>query len=79
MQAGPSRICRGLRPANAPRYLNNGQTLIVGGACDSTERDQAWSTTENAVEQPEPCYFSNAEEADTRVWLHASTPMDKES
>ena len=54
----------------APRYLSEGQKLIVGGACDSTERDHAWSTTEDAVEHLEPCYFSNAEEADTRVWLH---------
>lgn len=36
--------------------------LIVGGACDSTEHDQAWSTT---VEHLEPCYNSNTEEADT--------------
>ena len=42
----------------------------MSGACDSTERDQAWSTTVNAIEHLEPSYYSNAEEADTRVWLH---------
>ena len=24
----------------------------------------------NAIEHLEPCYHSNAEEADTRIWLH---------
>ena len=54
----------------APKYLHEGQKLIVGGACDNTECGKAWSTTENAVEHLEPTYYSNAEEADTRVWLH---------
>ena len=30
----------------------------------------SWSTTKNAIEHLEPCYHSNAEEADTRIWLH---------
>ena len=53
----------------APQYLCENQKLVVGGACDETERDQSW-TTKNAIEHLEPCYRSNAEEADTRVWLH---------
>ena len=37
-----------------------------------TERDQSWSNKKNAIEHLEPCYHSNAEEADTRVWLHVT-------
>ena len=56
----------------APTYLKEHQKLVVGGASDTLERDQAWSITENALEHIETCYRSNAEEADTRVWLHAT-------
>ena len=56
----------------APTYLKEHQKLVVGGASDTLERDQAWSITENALEHIETCYRSNAEEADTLVWLHAT-------
>ena len=49
-----------------PRHL----LTPMCGAKDP-ERDQCWSITENAVEHIESQYKSNAEEADTRVWLHA--------
>ena len=55
----------------APKYLQNDQKVIVGGACEAPDRDHAWSITNRGIERLEPSYFSNAEEADTRVWLHA--------
>jgi hypothetical protein len=56
---------------DCPKYLQEDQKVIVGGACEASERDHAWSTTESAIECLEPLYFSNAEEADTQLWLHA--------
>jgi hypothetical protein len=50
---------------DCPKYLQEDQKVIVGGA---SERDHA---TESAIERLEPLYFSNAEEADTQLWLHA--------
>ena len=35
------------------------------------QRDKARSVSEDAIEHLEPCYQCNAEEAYTRVWLHA--------
>ena len=54
----------------APKYLQEDQKVIIGGACEAAEHDHAWSATQSAIEHLEPSYFSNAEEADTRVWLH---------
>ena len=33
-------------------------------------RDAVWSVRGNGQPEPNPQYTSNAEEADTRVWLH---------
>ena len=63
----------------APRYLSEGQKLIVGGACDSTERDHTWSTTEDAVEHLEPCYFSNAEEATHVCGCTLNIPQERDN
>ena len=54
----------------APQYLCENQKLVFGCACNETERDQSWSTTKNALKYLEPCYHSNAEEADIRIWMH---------
>ena len=55
----------------APRFLHGSQKLVIGGGCNDPEQDQCLSITENTVEHIEPQYKSTAEEADTRVWLHA--------
>ena len=54
---------------HAHSFLTAGQTLYVAG---SFEADTVWSVDNDNNKQPQPMYTSNAEEADTRVWIHAS-------
>ena len=55
---------------NTGKQLRSDQTLYVAGCFD---RGTAWYTYISCLEnaQPEPLYHSNAEETDTRIWLHA--------
>ena len=51
----------------SPVHLQAGQTLCVAGAGDG---DAAWAIDDSAIEREVPQLLSNAEEGDTRVWLH---------
>lgn len=53
-----------------PEFLQGTQKVVISGAYSEEDQDLAWSTTKSAVEVQEECYTTNAEEADTRVWLH---------
>ena len=61
----------------APKYVQEDQKVIIGGACEAAERDHAWSARNDGIECLEPSYFSNAKEADTRVWLHTKHSVGK--
>ena len=49
----------------------------VPAKCEAPDRDLAWSIINRGIECLELSYFSNAEEADTRVWLHAKHSTDE--
>ena len=51
-------------------YLQADQTLYVAGGFNGLISDTAWYVQGNGRPQPDPQYTCNAEEADTRVWLH---------
>ena len=40
-------------------------------------KDCAWSVTSNGIEYPEDHLKCNAEEADTRLWIHANKSTGK--
>ena len=50
--------------------LHSNQTLYLAGGFNGDITDTAWYVQGNSQPQPEPEYTCNAEEADTRVWLH---------
>ena len=49
--------------------LRGNQNVILAGYFSGVEEDQAWEVTTGGV-QPVPTLSCEAEEADTRVWLH---------
>ena len=49
--------------------LREHQKVILAGYFSGVEEDQAWEVTIGGV-QPVPTLSCEAEEADTRVWLH---------
>ncbi len=51
-------------------YLQPHQTLYVAGGFDGLVTDTAWYVRGNCQPQPDPEFSCNAEETDTRVWLH---------
>ena len=53
-------------------FINTGQTLYIAGAFEEAIADTVWCVQNNNKEQPQPTYTSNAEETDTRIWIHAS-------
>lgn len=48
-------------------HLSPEQVLYVAGAFDGST---AWFVRGGCRAQPEPALFCNAEETDTRIWLH---------
>ena len=52
------------------KQLQPGKTLILAGCLEGDIQDTAWSITRDSIPQPCPMYTSNAEETDTRIWLH---------
>ena len=56
----------------ASQYLQSGMVLYTAGAgpLEAERRDTAWCVT--AKPRPAPAFQSNAEETDTRVWLHVN-------
>ena len=55
--------------ANVGTYLTSQQKVYVAGARDDTT---AWFIEGEASPEPEPLFASNAEETDSRIWLHVS-------
>ena len=47
-------------------------TLYIAGGIEGDLEDTAWCVSDQSSPQPLPTYQSNAEETDTRIWLHVS-------
>ena len=45
-------------------------SLLLAGCFDGDITDTAWFITQDSTPQPNPVYICNAEETDTRIWLH---------
>ena len=54
-----------------PFYLRGNQKLFIAGGSTAIDHNTCWCTTKNGVEEAVVPLTTNAEEADTRVWLHA--------
>ena len=52
------------------KCLQQNQTVYVAGGYDNLIQDTCWYVRNNTKPQPDPRYTSNAEETDTRIWLH---------
>lgn len=52
-------------------HLSSHQTFYVAGAFPEPLADTTWFVQGNSSSQPDPMYSCNAEETDTRLWLHA--------
>ena len=52
--------------------LRGNQKVVLAGCFSGVEEDQAWEVTTGGV-QPVPTLSCEAEEADTRVWLHVDS------
>ena len=55
---------------NIHTYLQDNHILYVAGGFDGPLTDTAWYVQGNSRRQPDPAYTCNAEETDTRIWLH---------
>lgn len=55
---------------NGGTYLHENQTLYVAGAFDGEITDTAWFIKGKNKAEPDPSFSCNAEETDTRLWLH---------
>lgn len=55
---------------NAHKYLQGDQTLYLAGGFDEPITDTSWYVKNDNQPQPDPKYNSNAEETDTRLWVH---------
>ena len=51
------------------QLLRKNQKFCVAGSGEGVDRDEVWCVKDDGIELE---FKSNAEEADTRVWLHAS-------
>ncbi len=58
--------------SNAGTYLQPHHTLYVAGAFEGAIVDTAWFVRGSSKPQPHPAFSCNAEETDTRIWLHAT-------
>lgn len=56
---------------SSSNFLSENQKLYETGAFDGDTSDAAWFVTKDNSIQPDPAFLSNAEETDTRIWLHA--------
>ena len=63
---------------NISTYLQDHQTLYVAGGFDGHLTDTVWYVQGNSRPQPDPTYTSNAEETDTRIWLHVKQTAHKQ-
>lgn len=63
---------------NSSLHLAGNQTLYVSGAFSGEIIDTAWFVTSTNQPEPDPQFSCNAEEANTKLWLHAhKTPYDR--
>ena len=53
-------------------FLRGDQRLFVAGGSTALDHDTCCFTSKQAIEEVAVQFTSNAEEADTRVWLHAA-------
>ena len=56
---------------NIQAHLQPQQSLYVAGSFDGAIVDTAWFVRGGSTAQPDPSFTCNAEETDTRLWLHA--------
>lgn len=56
---------------NIGTYLSSQQKCYIAGAFEGDIVDTAWFVQGQQSPQPDPLYLCNAEETDTRIWLHA--------
>ena len=65
--------------SNISPHLRSNQKLYIAGAFENELADTAWYIQHGSKNlQPDPTFNSNAEETDTRIWLHArKTPHNK--
>ena len=61
----------------AGTYLETGQTLYVAGCFEGETVNTAWFVHEDKRPQPHPAFTCNAEEADTRIWLHVTNTVHR--
>lgn len=54
----------------APALLQGNQKMYASGSNEGAKADKAYYATASTTQNEEPKLESNAEEADTRVWLH---------
>ena len=55
----------------APSLLSGTQKIVVSGFTEGEDKDKAFYSTCNKSKTCDPTLQCNAEEADTRLWLHA--------
>ena len=58
-----------------PKQIQSGKMLIIAGCYAGDIEDTAWSITRDSTPQPLPVYNCNAEETDTRLWLHSKCTL----
>uniref|UniRef100_A0A1X7VCY4 Uncharacterized protein n=1 Tax=Amphimedon queenslandica TaxID=400682 RepID=A0A1X7VCY4_AMPQE len=56
-----------------PTFLRGDQKLFVAGGTNRTDQNLCWSTTKDGLEEVAIAFTTNAEEADTRIWLHVKS------
>ena len=58
---------------SAKHHLRQNQVLVLAGCFSGTTQDDAWLITDGeALPQSTSIFRSNAQEADMRVWRHAT-------
>ena len=53
-----------------PKQIQPGKAIIIAGCYEGDIEDTAWVIVRDSTPQPIPIYRSNAEETDTRLWVH---------
>ena len=53
-----------------PKQIQAGKYLFLAGCFDGQIQDTTWFIEHGNTAQPNPAYTCNAEETDTRIWLH---------
>ena len=58
----------------APKYIKGDQKFYVGGSSDGDDRDKVWYmyVSSNGIEKIAIEMTANAEETDTRIWMHVT-------